>query len=152
MPGARRIIAGVSGSPGSVHALRQAAHLAHDHDAVLIPMLAWVPPDGDRHERRHPARSYASSGTTTPGSGSRTPSAPPSAGCPPVSPPSPPCYAASPARYSSARPAIQATCWSSAPGAQARCSGFGAASPATAWLTPAARCWPSRPHPGPGRG
>jgi nucleotide-binding universal stress UspA family protein len=54
MPGARRIIAGVSGSPGSVHTLRLAADLARDHDAVLIPVLAWVPPDGDRHERRHP--------------------------------------------------------------------------------------------------
>lgn len=28
MPGTHRIIAGVSGSPGSVHALRQAAQLA----------------------------------------------------------------------------------------------------------------------------
>jgi len=48
MPHTRRIIAGVSGSPGSVHALRQAADLAHHHDAVLIPMLAWVPPDSTR--------------------------------------------------------------------------------------------------------
>jgi hypothetical protein len=29
MPGTRRIFAGVSGSPGSVDALRQAAQLAH---------------------------------------------------------------------------------------------------------------------------
>jgi len=53
MPGARRIIAGVSGSPGSVHALRHAAELARHHDAVLIPLLAWVPPGGDRDERKH---------------------------------------------------------------------------------------------------
>ena len=48
MTDTRRIFAGVSGSPGSVHALRQAADLAHHHDAVLIPMLAWVPPDSTR--------------------------------------------------------------------------------------------------------
>ena len=48
MPGTRRIFAGVSGSPGSVHALRQAAQLAHHHDAVLIPVLAWLPPDSRR--------------------------------------------------------------------------------------------------------
>ena len=48
MPATHRVIAGVSGSPGSVHALRQAADLAHHHDAVLIPMLAWVPPDSTR--------------------------------------------------------------------------------------------------------
>ena len=54
MPGAIRIFAGVSGSPGSVHALRHAADLARQHDAILIPLHTWVPPDGDRHERRHP--------------------------------------------------------------------------------------------------
>lgn len=54
MPGAGRIFAGVSGSPGSVPALRHAAGLARQHDAVLIPLHTWVPPDGDRHERRHP--------------------------------------------------------------------------------------------------
>jgi hypothetical protein len=48
MPGTRRIFAGVSGSPGTVHALRQAAQLAHHHDALLIPVLAWLPPDSRR--------------------------------------------------------------------------------------------------------
>ena len=48
MPATRRIFAGVSGSPGSVHALRQAAGLARHHNAVLIPLLAWVPPDSNR--------------------------------------------------------------------------------------------------------
>lgn len=48
MPGTRRIFAGVSGSPGSVHALRQAAELARHHDAPLIPVLAWLPPDSRR--------------------------------------------------------------------------------------------------------
>jgi hypothetical protein len=44
----------VSESPGSVPALRHAVGLARQHDAVLILVYAWVPPDGDRHERRHP--------------------------------------------------------------------------------------------------
>jgi nucleotide-binding universal stress UspA family protein len=54
MPDIRRVFAGVSGSPGSVPALRQAAELARHHAAVLIPLHAWVPPEGDRHERTHP--------------------------------------------------------------------------------------------------
>ena len=54
MPGTCRIFAGVSGSPGSVHALRQAADLARHHDALLVPLHTWVPPEGDVHERKHP--------------------------------------------------------------------------------------------------
>ena len=44
----------VSGSPGSVHALRCAADLARRHGAALVPVLAWVPPDGDRLEHKYP--------------------------------------------------------------------------------------------------
>jgi nucleotide-binding universal stress UspA family protein len=55
MPGAYRIFAGVSGSPGSVHALRHAADLARQHDATLIPLLTWAPPGGDLDERKHPS-------------------------------------------------------------------------------------------------
>jgi len=40
MPGVCRIFAGVSGSPGSVHALRQAADLARHDDALLTPLHA----------------------------------------------------------------------------------------------------------------
>jgi nucleotide-binding universal stress UspA family protein len=54
MPGICRIIAGVSGSPGSLPALRHAAGLAGQHDATLIPIHTWVPPEGDIHERKHP--------------------------------------------------------------------------------------------------
>ena len=43
MPANRLIFAGVSGSPGSVHALRYAADLARRHGAALVPVLAWVP-------------------------------------------------------------------------------------------------------------
>jgi nucleotide-binding universal stress UspA family protein len=47
MSGACRIIAGVSGSPGNLPALRRAVHLARRHDAMLIPVLAWLPPGGE---------------------------------------------------------------------------------------------------------
>ena len=56
MPGVGRVIAGVSESPGSVHALRQAAALARRHDALLIALHTWVPPEGDVHERTHPCQ------------------------------------------------------------------------------------------------
>jgi hypothetical protein len=47
MQSTSRIFTGVSGSPGSVHALRHAAGLACHHDALLIPLLTWVPPESD---------------------------------------------------------------------------------------------------------
>jgi nucleotide-binding universal stress UspA family protein len=47
----RRIFAGISGSPGSVYALRQAAGLARRHDAPLIAVHAWLPPDSRRLPR-----------------------------------------------------------------------------------------------------
>lgn len=53
--GARRIIVGASGSPGSLQALRFAADLARDDDAALIPVLAWLPPGGDQADRRQPS-------------------------------------------------------------------------------------------------
>ena len=31
--------------------MRYAARFAGDHDAILIPVLAWVPPDGDLAQR-----------------------------------------------------------------------------------------------------
>jgi nucleotide-binding universal stress UspA family protein len=51
----RRIIVGVSGSPGSLQALRHAADLARAHYAPLIPVLAWLPPGGDLADRSHPS-------------------------------------------------------------------------------------------------
>jgi nucleotide-binding universal stress UspA family protein len=54
MLGVCRIVAGVSGSPGSVHALRHAAALARHHGALLVPLLAWVPPGGNLNERKDP--------------------------------------------------------------------------------------------------
>ena len=54
MPAVCRIVAGVSRSPGSVHALRHAANLARHHDATLIPLLAWVPPGGNLSGRNDP--------------------------------------------------------------------------------------------------
>ena len=43
LPGGPLVVAGVSGSPGSVHALRYAADLARRHGTALIPVLACVP-------------------------------------------------------------------------------------------------------------
>ena len=56
MSSARRIIVGASGSPGSLLALRYAQHLACDLDATLVPVLSWLPPDGDLADRRTPCR------------------------------------------------------------------------------------------------
>jgi hypothetical protein len=49
-----RIIVVASGSPGSLRALRYAQHLARDFEAILMPVLAWLPPDGDLADRRTP--------------------------------------------------------------------------------------------------
>src|SRR6266550_2913273 len=54
VPGGPLVVAGVSGSPGSVHALRYAADLARRHGAALVPVLAWVPPGGDLLEHKYP--------------------------------------------------------------------------------------------------
>jgi nucleotide-binding universal stress UspA family protein len=49
--GVDRLVVGTSGSPGSLQALRYAENLARAHDAVVIPVIAWEPPGGDRDER-----------------------------------------------------------------------------------------------------
>jgi nucleotide-binding universal stress UspA family protein len=51
---ARRIVVGVSGSAGSLQALRYAAELARTDGAVLAPVLAWMPPGGDAADRHYP--------------------------------------------------------------------------------------------------
>jgi len=43
----KRVIAGTSGSPGSLAALRYAECLARTYGATLVPLLAWEPPGGD---------------------------------------------------------------------------------------------------------
>ena len=43
MPRTRRIVAGVSSSPGNLPALRQAADLARVYDAALTFVHAWLP-------------------------------------------------------------------------------------------------------------
>ena len=55
MFGVDRLIVGTSGSPGSLQALRYGEGLARAHDAVLIPVIAWEPPGGDRGERIQPS-------------------------------------------------------------------------------------------------
>ncbi|MGW0883390.1 universal stress protein [Streptomyces sp. NPDC002671] len=52
---ARRVVVGVSGSLGSVTALRRATALARTLRAELWPALAWEPPGGDPAARRSPA-------------------------------------------------------------------------------------------------
>jgi hypothetical protein len=51
-----RVIVGASGSPGSLRALRYAEQLALAHDAILVPVLAWVPPGEDLADRRGPSK------------------------------------------------------------------------------------------------
>jgi nucleotide-binding universal stress UspA family protein len=46
-----RLVVGTSGSPGSLQALRYAENLARAHNAVLIPVIAWELPGGDRAQR-----------------------------------------------------------------------------------------------------
>jgi nucleotide-binding universal stress UspA family protein len=53
--GMSRVIVGVNGSPGSIRALRYAAHLASLGDVPLTAVLAWVPPGGEVADRREPS-------------------------------------------------------------------------------------------------
>jgi nucleotide-binding universal stress UspA family protein len=52
---ARRYLVGVSGSAGSLQALRYAAELARSDGAVLAPVLAWMPPGGELADRSYPS-------------------------------------------------------------------------------------------------
>lgn len=52
---AARVVVGVSGSLGSVTALRRATALARRLETELWPVLAWEPPGGDPAARRSPA-------------------------------------------------------------------------------------------------
>jgi nucleotide-binding universal stress UspA family protein len=51
----RRVLVGVSGSAGSLQALRLAVNQARAFDAFLVPIIAWEPPGGDAALRRYPA-------------------------------------------------------------------------------------------------
>lgn len=53
--GVRQVVVGVSGSPGNLPALRYAAAVARREHALLVAVLAWVPPGGDLAERTHPS-------------------------------------------------------------------------------------------------
>jgi nucleotide-binding universal stress UspA family protein len=50
-----RVITGVSGSPGSLRALRFAAEVAGERGVPLLPVLAWSPPGGEMADRRFPS-------------------------------------------------------------------------------------------------
>jgi nucleotide-binding universal stress UspA family protein len=49
-----RVVTGLSGSAGSLQALRFAAEMARDNQAELVPILAWTPPGGEYADRRCP--------------------------------------------------------------------------------------------------
>ena len=51
-----RVLVGTGGSPGSLQALRYGEGLARAHDAVLIPVIAWEVPGGDRAHRAGSSR------------------------------------------------------------------------------------------------
>ena len=55
MAAVRRVVVGVSGSLGSLQALRRAADEARAREATLVPVIAWIPPGGDFAERSHPS-------------------------------------------------------------------------------------------------
>jgi nucleotide-binding universal stress UspA family protein len=55
VPSVGRLIVGVSGSPGSLGALRFALEMAHRTGVPLVGVLAWVPPGGDLADRRFPS-------------------------------------------------------------------------------------------------
>ena len=55
MAGVRQVVVGVSGSPGSIVALRSAGRHARRDDVPLIAVHAWLPPGGDLADRRSPA-------------------------------------------------------------------------------------------------
>jgi nucleotide-binding universal stress UspA family protein len=51
----RRVIAGVSGSAGSLQALRDATEMSRHFGVQLMPVLAWTPPGGELADRRYPS-------------------------------------------------------------------------------------------------
>jgi nucleotide-binding universal stress UspA family protein len=53
--GIGRVLVGTSGSPGSLQALRYGEGLARTLDAVLVPVLAWETPGGERADRVQPS-------------------------------------------------------------------------------------------------
>src|SRR5262249_38329809 len=55
VPDATRVVAGASGSPGSLSAGRYAVTLARRNDAPLVAVLAWGPPGGGLADRRCPS-------------------------------------------------------------------------------------------------
>jgi nucleotide-binding universal stress UspA family protein len=55
MSGVDRLIVGTSASPGSLQALRYGEGLARAHHALLVPVIAWELPGGDRAHRIGPS-------------------------------------------------------------------------------------------------
>jgi nucleotide-binding universal stress UspA family protein len=148
MPDVGRIFAGVSGSPGSVHALRQAAGLARRNDAILIPLHTWVPPEGDLHERRHPCHElrqlWEQDAWQRLGEALDTAFG----GLPAGVRAQPVVLRGKPGKVLTGVARQAGDLLIISVGRRRHCSGCGpAVSPAIAWPTPTARCWPSRSPP-----
>ncbi|MFC0845349.1 universal stress protein [Streptomyces noboritoensis] len=58
-PGPGRVVVGVSGSLGSLAALRAAAQEARRSGRRLVAVIAWEPPEGEYMYLRHPDRAWA---------------------------------------------------------------------------------------------
>ena len=67
--GHKPLIVGTNGSPGSLRALRYGEFLARTHQAVLMPVIAWEPPGGERAERITPSGRCRRQSGTRPASG-----------------------------------------------------------------------------------
>ncbi|MYW66718.1 universal stress protein [Streptomyces sp. SID8379] len=57
--GAGRVVAGVSGSPASLAALRSAVDQARRSGRPLVAVVAWEPPEGEKLYSRRPDREWA---------------------------------------------------------------------------------------------
>ena len=142
MHGARRIIIGTSGSPGSLQALRYAAGIARDNEATLVPVLAWTPPGGDLADRRSPSAFLRQVWRDAAWQQLWTALELAWGGIAPAGHrPSRGCSAASLARCSSRRPANRMTCWSSGRPPQWHRRVIGSPVSRTVSVTPGAPSW-----------
>ena len=147
MSAIRRIIAGVSGSPRSLPALRYAATLARDHDAVLIPLLTWAPPGGALADCRYPSKYLHREWERA--AWQRLDDAIRAAfgGMLDEVQTEPVVACGEPGWMLVHAAGLPGTCWSSAPAVAAGWAGWRPArSAATAWPRRAARSWRSRPQ------
>lgn len=145
MSGPRRIIIGANGSPESIRALRYAEDLARFSGATLVPVIAWTPPGGEMAERRAPSAELRRVWATAAKQRLRDAMEAAWGGLPDGLDVRAIIARGAPGRRWSTRLARR-ICWLSARAAAAGGPAWSAAGwPATAYGTPSARCWLSRP-------